>query len=407
MCLMNKDHVISFEKELNEISSGISQTQERVKRIDDSFEETDVLLRELQNDIAQLLGTTAVCEAESDLNAENAISELNMVIDNAFEGDNSQAKLSGVDTVVGIVAGIIASVIDIAFVGAPEVVKIYRGGENFDGSILTAALRKIGNGDNQLSEMLDWLCQKCKVPYDISIVKDTATPNNHRLRNFAHDPLLGALFATADILMGTATFIDNSGSLRVVINDRSYPDSEKLFSLAYYLGHLLSDVCTARGLPIPGFFMTQFFASDSEKSIAKICEQMYKDGYDLRHFASMSTPVAVKNLIVELYIRVFKAKELTGLTTITQREIFANQKKALKYRILLVSDAVACTGNVIKFFLPPNGGNPTAINLPEWASLISNTIASVKYELRNKDVERAIEGRNRISQTWAVLLLDE
>lgn len=202
MCLMNKDHVISFEKELNEISSGISQTQERVKRIDDSFEETDVLLRELQNDIAQLLGTTAVCEAESDLNAEKAISELNMVIDNAFEGDNSQAKLSGVDTVVGIVAGIIASVIDIAFVGAPEVVKIYRGGENFDGSILTAALRKIGNGDNQLSEMLDWLCQKCKVPYDISIVKDTATPNNHRLvniyRNQLHFRSLGHRFTVVD-----------------------------------------------------------------------------------------------------------------------------------------------------------------------------------------------------------------
>jgi len=398
-----KDRVISFDNEFADLHTSINNTQKKANAVEESFAETDAMLRELRLELGALIDN---CPAEASIpsdTSDTALDELNKTVTDIIALAEDKSKLNAADVVVGISAGLLAAVIDIIFVGAPEVVKIYKGGENFDGSILTAAFRKVGNDDGKLSEMLEWLCGKCKVAYDIPIVKDTANPNNHRLRNFAHDPLLGALFAVVDIVMGTATFVDNNGKLRVVVNDRTYPDSEKILSLVYYLGHLLSDVCTARGLPIPGFALTQFFATGEDSSLAHICEQMYKDGYDLRHLASMSVPVAVKNLIIEAYIRVFRSEELCGITTIAQKQIIENQKQGLKYKLLLVSDGMACAGNVFKFFLPPTGGNPTALNLSEWISLLNNSIATLKYQHRDKDVEMAIAARAAINQNWSAL----
>ncbi len=39
--------------------------------------------------------------------------------------------------------------------------------------------------------------------------------------------------------------------------------TEKLLSVFYYIGHIVSDLFTARGLPIPGFFLTQFFTGEA------------------------------------------------------------------------------------------------------------------------------------------------
>lgn len=251
--------------------------------------------------------------------------------------------------------------------------------------------------------MFKWLSEKCKVPYDISAEKGVVDPNNHRLRSFGHDPLIGLLFAIVDIILGTATVVDNNGRLKVIINSKKYPVSEKYLAVVYYLGHLLSDVCTARGLPIPGFIMTQFFAGD-DNSIAKIAEQMYRDGYDLRHFASMKTPVLIKNIITDAYYRISAFEDIRFVETIAEKQIHENRKKAYKYKLRLVSDAICCGGNVLKFFIPPTMGNMTALNIPEWISLIQDTIINMKYQMREKNVEIIIANREIINDNWYKLL---
>ena len=155
--------------------------------------------------------------------------------------------------------------------------------------------------------------------------------------------------------------------------------------------------------------LTQFFRDgiDDRNSIGAIVEQMYKDGYDLRHLASMSTPVVVKNLIIELYIRLFLSTEEVGLRPIAVKEIATQQKEAFKYRLILISDAVSCGGNVVKFFLPPTTGNVTALNLPEWCSLLRNTIYELRYQLRDKNVEKALYNREVINGNWMILLDSE
>lgn len=405
---MEKDKVISFEKEFTSLSENTTEAINKAGDVKYEVENTSDMLREIKETLSNSYGVE-VPTVENDPISDEDVKPLNIILDDISDPRlRGDFCLSAVDTLVGITAGVIASIIDIVFVGTPEVVKIYKGGENFDGSILTAALRKIGNGDDQLSSMLEWLSHKCKVPYDISVQPGVVTPNNHRLRNFAHDPMIGLMFATADIVLGTATMVDANGKLCVLVNSKEYPQEEKLLAVVYYTGHLLSDVCTARGLPVPGFITTQFFAGDgSYNSIASISERMYKDGYDLRHLASMSVPVFIKNLITDAYLYLTMEDEHSPVRTIADREIRENQKLAYKYRMRLVSDAVSCGGNALKFFLPPTLGNMTALNLPEWVSLIKDTIAEAKYQLRDKHVELALFNREILSDNWDKLLDDE
>ena len=131
---------------------------------------------------------------------------------------------------IASVAGIASVLIDVIFVGTPEVVKIYRGGERFDGSLSTTVLRKIGKtADGELIPILQWFSDVCKVPYDLSLQKGVMNPNNHRLRSFAHDPFLGLFFAVADILCGTTTCIDEEGRLRVLSRRKKCPNRKSIW----------------------------------------------------------------------------------------------------------------------------------------------------------------------------------
>ncbi len=397
-----KDKIISFDSQLSELDAPIDTLSVETDRAEESINDTG---KEI-NEVLEILNTIpGALRPVPDPVEIPEIKHLNVVLGDLSDKELSgTVSLSGLDTIVSIIAGVIASIIDIVFVGTPEVVKVYKKGENFDGSILTALFRKIGSGDNKLSEMFKWLSDKCKVPYDISAMKDVVAPDNHRLRNFAHDPLVGLLFAVADIILGTATVIDNDGRIRILVNNKNQSPIQKYLAVLYYLGHLLSDVCTARGLPIPGFFLTQFFAGNKD-SIARVAEAMYKDGYDVRHLASMSTPVIIKNLIINGYLWLTQSEQ-TESSSIAMKEIQENKRIAYKYKLRLVSDAVCCGGNVLKFFIPPTSGNMTALNLPEWAGLLTDTIITLKYQLREKNVEQVIRNREIINDNWIKLAMD-
>ncbi len=297
-----KDKIISFDDDLASVSEALDAVSSQTEIIDAGISNTSVAVANVLRELADIPGALIPTDSESE-NLTDYVESLNRTLNDAAPALRGDIALNPTDILVSVIAGVIAAVIDIVFVGTPEIVKLYRGGENFDGSILTGLIRRIGNSDGKLSDMLKWLSDKCIVSYDISLKKGIVIPNNHRLRSFGHDPLFGVLFAVVDIILGTATVVDDNGRIRIIVRATDYPVSEKYLALVYYLGHLISDVCTARGLPIPGFIVLQFFAGSGDRdSLAKIAERMYKDGYDLRHFASMSTPVLVKNLITDAYL---------------------------------------------------------------------------------------------------------
>lgn len=398
---MDKDKLFDITDETKELKNSIESVDKSINKIDKVFSENEDDINKIYKELG-IAKEANFSDEKINLQLNRINNEIDKIIIPNYKG---QVNISIIDSIVGILAGIVASIVDIFIVGTPEVVKIYKGGENFDGSLLTKALRSIGNEDDNLSKALHWLSDKCKVPYDISVSKNVVIPDNHRLRGFAHDPLLGILFAIADIIMGTTTTINDAGKLTVLVNDNTYPTTEKYLSVIYYFGHLLSDLCTARGLPIPGFATTQFFVDgDNKHSIARIAENMYKDGYDLRHLVSMSSAVAIKDFIINIYINLKKNNEAELVTSIACKEIQENQEEIYKYKLRMISDAVACGGNALKFFLPPTSGNWTALNIPEWAEMVFDVITNMKYEFRDKTVEKAIFNRETIDENWSKLL---
>lgn len=314
-------------------------------------------------------------------------------------------KLSTQDTTICILAGTLSILIDVIFVGTPDIVKIYKGGENFDGSIFTNMLRKIGNNEsNSTHQIFKWFSDKCKVPYDISLESGILTPDNHRLRSLAHDPYFGLLFAVADILLGTTTCIDNSGNFQILFSKKEAPTSTKWLSVIYYLGHIISDISTARGIPIPGFFISQFFTDEiSNSSVSKIAEDMYKNGYDLRHLASMSVPVFVKDSIIDLYLKLTNEEPLS-IMNISEREKYDLDIKLKNVKMKFISNLIATTGNTVKFIAPPSCGNPTSINIVQWSALIKDSIIMLSTATRDSTVEEVMFDRKNIDLMWEELL---
>lgn len=301
-------------------------------------------------------------------------------------------------------AGLLSILIDVIFVGTPEVVKIYKGGENFDGSILTKVIREVDNdGNGKLSEILRWFSDRCKVPYDISLKRGILTPDNHRLRSLAHDPFFGLLFAVVDIILGTTTCINNNGNLTVVVNPNKEPTVDKWLAVFYYLGHIISDLCTTRGIPIPGFFTTQFFTAEiSDSSIAGIAESMYKDGYDLRHMLSMSVPVLVKDVLINIYLKM-TSETSPLIMSIYEREKHDLDFKLKTYKMKFIANSVATTGNAIKFIAPPSCGNPCALNVVQWMAFIQNSITMAAASTRDITLEEVIYNRQIINGRWKEL----
>lgn len=336
------------------------------------------------------------------------IDKLNSQLDSVLETKNEKfkklPKLKTEEALVATVAGLVSVIVDVIFVGTPEVVKIYKGGKNFDGSILTKQLRKIAADENSTIALItNYLSDKCKVPYDIAAMKNVVYPENHRLRSLGHDPFLGLVFAVADILMGTTTCIDNEGMLRVLVNSKSFPECEKPLSVFYYLGHIISDMFTTCGIPIPGFFLTQFFTKEiKDNTLAKIAEDMYKDGYDLRHLASMSVPHAIQKMIIDIYLSFRIPKEDICLS-ISEKEVQKLNTILKREKIMFIANSIAVCGNLAKFFAPPTSGNPCSLNIVQWYDFLISSIIVAKAELRDSTTEELIENRKNIEENWKEL----
>jgi hypothetical protein len=412
MNMGNPPKVIDFGRTIDPMVDDLKKAVQDITQIEADKKENRKELNDLMQRMQSLAADMRIpIEYIPPLDIE--FEELNAQIDNLLLANPEYVnqkyakfpKLSAQDTIVCSLTGILAVLIDVVFVGTPEVVKLYRGGENFDGSILTAALRKIGiDDDGNLAPLLKWLSDKCMVPYDISSEKGVVIPNNHRLRSLAHDPFFGLFFAVADIILGTTTCIDNNGNLTILVNANKAPTTEKWLAVFYYMGHIISDMCTARGIPIPGFFITQFFTDEiRNSSIAKKAEEMYLDGYDLRHMASMSVPVFVQEILINMYLKLIQESP-DAIMTIGEREKDELDFKLKTQKMKFVSNAIATTGNAVKFVAPPSCGNPCSLNMVQWMAFIQNSITMIAAETRDFSVEEAMYNRAEIDARWRELL---
>jgi len=409
--MMEASEFFDLSDELQQMSNDISEVTSRSNAMAMDLNETNADVEELTREVVQLAfaaGMGVLLPKTKHEMIEASFDDLELQFDELLKAVQYEVthsvprlpKLSKTDWLFASGCGLVAALIDAFLVGIP-----HKGHAKETGSPLTDLLRKIGNNDGQLSPVLKWLESKCKVPYDLSVMKNVVYPQNHRLRSFAHDPVLGLLFAMLDCKFGTCTVIDNLGKIQIIHRDSD--PMPLLQSVVFYIGHLVSDVCTSSGLPIPGWCLTQLFAKEGRSglSLATIAEELYREGYDLRHLVSMSASVGIGKLILGLYMRLQYGKpEQASETLIYERELDELQIRLKNEKMLLIMNSVGSAGNLIKFLAPPASGNPAALNLPQWVSMLNSSINTARAATRDRSAELAVVNRETIDSVWKELL---
>ena len=243
-----------------------------------------------------------------------------------------------------------------------------------------------------------------QVAYDIpsrtGVAKDIHGLNwkTHRLMTFGHDPILGFISGTLDIMRSKMTVVDARGELHVL--DRTFkPDGSPgiptvdNFGLAMIkqFAHLLSDVFTDCGLappflstlqlkqgnspiPIPG-------SSDKHFTWPHLARYLYANGLNLQHCVTQS----LVPLIVEILIRgYYFFANFDHLVANPDRRTSRDVKLTT---MLALGHSLAMSGNVISVWL--SGWNPLRFNWSEMLMLVRSYYAYIRAR---QERDEAIEG---------------
>ena len=394
-----REYISPVLEELDEFKTNLYDTQSEVL---DQSKDIENLINRIY-DLSNEMGHDIHIEFESE---EKELEKINIIIleklDNLTEYKDD--ALTRNDILIGSLAGIVGVVLDVFMVGTPNIEKIYQKGEVFNGSKLTEMIRNLS--ESSISPFLKTLEGKFNVPYDLSISKDGLLPDNHRLKSLSHDPFFGLFFSLFDFVFKTTTYINKNGNLVIKPNiTKSYEPINLYKSVYYFIGHILSDVSTARGIPIPGFFLTQVFTEEKFGSdIAENAEQMYKNGYDLRHLTSMQLAYEIKKLVINMYLDLTNDAVEESMLNAYHKESYRLQRTIKKEKINLIANSITVTGNVVKFLAPPNSGNPAALNVVEWYKFLHSSINNLNRATRSKDVEQIDHNRDTIDSNWDKLL---
>ena len=408
------DHM-NFDKENEQLKQDSAKLVEGINELSNiqakCSQKVDKLLDET-NKLRERIGMKKL-----EFKEETTISDLNACVEQAFPNNkiktvsDKELKMQPMDYIVAALTGGLAAIIDVFLVKIPKDTVVVRNGEGIfqEGSSLTGMLRGIGIDENgKASKWVTVLEKWFKVPYDKSIDSDIAglMPKTHRLHSLAHDPsIAGLVWGIKDIVTGTFTCIDKNGCL--IVEKVTEANFMNLFTAPIlWLGHILSDVFTRMGIPIPGWSNLQLlqFGSLGEKqrTIAEVARYMYLEGYDLRHLVSMSSTNAVIELIMRLYYHLVCKKRPDEFVLTAEKEYVEVKNKIKLHNMLFVSYSVASCGNIAKIIAYQ--GNPTAFNLPLWLGMIKESITQVTILNRNsKNHEQAIENRHTIDENFDAL----
>ena len=143
-----------------------------------------------------------------------------------------------------------------------------------------------------------------------------------------------------------------------------------------WFGHIISDIFTKAGIPIPGacFLRTLQFGSfgDKRRTLGEVIEYMYLNGYDVRHLATMST----SNAVIEIILRIYHCLTRDFINPLGKPSALIQADKTMvEHRLSKMrfcSYAVAACGNIGKMAVYQ--WNPTALNLAIWAEFMRTAI---------------------------------
>ena len=407
-----------FEKEEKKIKSSLESSNEDMREIKTDSGETGDDIRDLIERLHRLETINNIPRTHFE---DGNIGE--PIPPNIYQFPNDGVKtysdkkyeLQKTDVFVSAIVGGIGIVLDFLVVKIPKATTItQKNGIRIkkEGSPLTGFFRSLGTDKNgNVWKWIKFLEEKCKVPFDKSIdplIKNLC-PKTHRSLSLAHDPSpLGFVFGIKDIICVTFSYIDGNGILRVEKITGKNGFVGALTAPIVWIGHMLSDVFTKAGLPIPGWCylnLLQFGSiGEKQRTIAEVARYLYIQGYDLRHLITMSIEPAAINLLLHIYhFLVYEGPEKKKSYQSLSEKEYGEIKNRIKFRNMsLIAVSVASAGNIAKV---ASYNNLLALNYPLWCTMVKEAIEKTKIELRStKTFETAIEGRHVIDENFEYLV---
>jgi hypothetical protein len=344
------------------------------------------------------------------------IAEHSAYIEQFNEDFNAIHRLDKVDVLIPAVAGVLGGAIDCALGGFVKA----DGGKNIPGT-MSAYVNELFNKALP-KERIKRLEDLAKVPYDafnhnnngdliVGEIVEGLHPFLHHQVSLGHDPVLGFIFGTLDMLRGTITTLDSKGRFLIQIAE-GYSDrkAENLFAaIATVFLHLLSDVngsSSAKnggmGLPVPFmalFNKLQFGKVGDNDTIAELVKSMYYEGYDFRHFCSMSVPVMITEVIVRLS---YFAKRLHEGHTFAEAVPFGlnREKKPKLGTMLFIAHSASTAINAGKVAFT---NNPLNINYAEWLMFARYSVKQLRWVLTEKPNLRHKYVMGILNEQWDTL----
>ncbi len=329
--------------------------------------------------------------------------EANGLLRSYYKEYTKQYDLDAVDYAIGGIVGTIAALIDLMFV------------TSVSGNIVTPG--KLKSGVEALwekllpNETIASLEEKFKVSYDVSLNTSKISqkvlglcPLYHRIMSLGHDPLLGLIFGIKDLMSGSLTAIDGAG--RMIVQKVAGQGKKNIFEAIINLfGHFLSDVATqsASGkilsVPAPLTPLLQLVQAGSVEyngkklTVAELSKQMFYDGYNFNHFAGMSVPV----FIIEVLTRIsFFVKEKLYL----KKDIPIKDNPKLQ-AMLFLGNGILFFENVGKLVVTKN---PMAINYVSWIATAKYGYSTLKWLAYDRQIGKMDNAQKHMDELWEELV---
>jgi hypothetical protein len=321
---------------------------------------------------------------------------------------NAVHRLDKIDIIIPAVAGILGGSIDCLLGGFAKM----ESGKSVPGTLSNFVQDLF---DKALPpEKIKELEALAKTTYDAqdnrntTIYVDTLSSYFHRFLQLGHDPILAFIFGVLDMLRGTMTTIDYKGKFAIQIME-NYSDRKaaNLFeAIAKVFLHMLSDVNTPAGLPVPFmalFNKLQIGSIGGEKlNIAEVVKSMYGQGYDFRHFCSMSVPVMIIEVIVRISYFLKRLNE--GHSFKDAIPVCLNHEKKPKLgTMLFIAHSAGAAINTGKIAFTKN---PLDINYVQWLSFARYSVKQFKWVLVDKPSIRHKYVMDILNEQWDSLYGD-
>lgn len=304
------------------------------------------------------------------------------------------SSLDRYDVSIAVASGLLAGLLDVFLVGVPAHPG-FLGSKSAEGGWLSNLFKDKSTQILSPGRIKDFE-RAYKVCYDPSTNSSLAKkisglgPRTHRFQSLGHDPLLGFIFGVKDQLSGSFTAFDKTGHL--ITQNVASPlfNGEEVFvsianALATQLGHLASDVSTKAGLPAPLMPLLMFIQTGKigkhAYTVGEVARQMYRSGYDFRHFMAGTVPVMVSELIVRLSNFVRAINKGSSLA-----DAIPSASKLSIRRQLLIAHSVATLVNAGKVYVT---ASPLAINWSQMLTLLRYAVPELSYMLHGQEAERS------------------